>query len=79
MKVKMLTNKRGSPDGLAVKTYEGGKVYKLPKELALAFIQMGVAKERMQDIRVKKVEVENKEVIIERKEKKKKNWKKKGR
>lgn len=73
----MLTNKRGSPDGLTVKTYEEGKVYKLPRELALAFIQMDVAKERMKDVPVKKIEVENKEVIIERK--KKKIWKKKGR
>lgn len=76
MKVKMLTNKRGCPDGVTVNTYEEGKIYKLPKDLALAFIQIGVAKERMKDVIVKKVEVEKKEVIIERK---KKIWKKKGR
>ena len=75
MKVKMLTSKRGSPDGLVVKTYEKDKIYKLPKELSFAFLTMGVcvvAKKPME----KPVEKPVKKVIVEMKKEKKKKWKK---
>lgn len=43
MLVKMLSTKQGSPNGIVVRTYERGRTYELPGELAEAFINMAWA------------------------------------
>ena len=44
MKIRMLKTKNGSPDGLAVLTYDEDKVYELPEDLARVFIKQKWAK-----------------------------------
>lgn len=39
----MLEDCQGSPDGVSVMTYEKGKIYDLPDDLANTFLMMGVA------------------------------------
>ena len=55
MKIRMLTTKRGSPDGLEVREYEAGHKYDLPAELASVFLAQGWAEE-------------DKELVLETKE-----------
>lgn len=43
MRVKMLEDAQGSPDGAHVYPYEGGKVYEVGDDLGNAFIAEGVA------------------------------------
>lgn len=45
MKIRMLTTKRGSPDGLEIREYEAGKKYDLPERLAGNFLGQGAAEE----------------------------------
>ena len=39
MKIVMTETKKGSPDGLKVNTYEKGKTYEIPEELAKVFVE----------------------------------------
>lgn len=66
MKVKMLKNEKGSPDGLTVVYYKEGSEYDLTDRLAEVFIGMGVAEEAEK----KKPVVEENKAIEEVKEKK---------
>lgn len=45
MKVRMLTTKRGSPDGLEIREYEAGQKYDLPDRLAGIFLSQDWAEE----------------------------------
>lgn len=46
MKIKMLETKKGSPDGINVKTYIAGQVYEIPASLANVFVnQLQVGEE----------------------------------
>lgn len=59
MRVRMLQAQRGSPDGINVFEYKAGEKYELPDELAMIFLKYGWAEE-------------DKELIIEKKKKSKK-------
>jgi len=43
MKVRMLKESQGSPDGIQVKTYKVGEIYDLPESLASVFLKLGWA------------------------------------
>jgi hypothetical protein len=45
MKVRMLTTKLGSPNGLEVREYEAGQKYDMPESLAEIFLSQGWAEE----------------------------------
>ena len=45
MKVRMLTTKQGSPNGLEIRDYEAGQKYDLPARLAEIFLSQGWAEE----------------------------------
>lgn len=55
MKVRMLQNHTGSPDGIQVLDYQAGQKYDLPESLAGVFLREGWAEE-------------DKELTLERKE-----------
>lgn len=44
-KVRMLTTKAGSPDGIQVFDYRAGQKYDLPESLAVVFLRDGWAEE----------------------------------
>lgn len=43
MKVRMLKESKGSPDGIRVETYKVGKSYEIPENLASVFLKLGWA------------------------------------
>lgn len=43
MRIGMLTTKRGSPDGVQVKTYTEGEPYDVPDDLGAVFVREGWA------------------------------------
>ena len=45
VKVRMLTTKAGSPDGIQVLDYQAGQKYDLPESLAVVFLRDGWAEE----------------------------------
>ena len=56
MKIKMVKTSLGSPDGIKVQQYEAGKVYDVPEELGLLFVESEVAKKVEREKKVEKVE-----------------------
>jgi hypothetical protein len=42
-RLRMLSTRRGSPDGFQVNSYQAGHVYELPPDLAAAFLREGWA------------------------------------
>jgi len=50
MRIKMLSDKKGSPDGLRVVEYKKDQVYDMPNELAIVFIdQLKVAEKHSRE------------------------------
>jgi len=45
MKIKMLTTKKGSTDGITVNEYKAGEIYEIPTGLASIFLCEGWAEE----------------------------------
>jgi len=45
MKVRMIRNATGSPDGLHVRLYKAGEKHDLPDSLAEVFLKLGSAEE----------------------------------
>jgi len=45
MRVRMLTDRRGSPDGIHAELYQAGQVYDLPPDLAEPWLAKGICEQ----------------------------------